>query len=1015
MEDSITQPVVCPIVVGRTAELTALRLLVDRTKDGSGQALLLHGEAGIGKSRLVAEVKASAADQGFLLLQGNCFQGDHSTPYTALLDLLRTQFLASLPRTPVISDMQPLVQALSGLLPELLLLIPDIASAPVLPHFEPEQEKRRLFAAASHFFVTQARRQPVLLIIEDLHWSDETSLEILLHLARACANLPVLFVLTYRSDEVSPVLTHVLAAFEREHLAQELPLKRLARHEVGEMLKAIFTNHGAVSVGFLDRIYALTEGNPFFVEEVLKSLLATGELRSQGGVWERTLLLDTHNNRLRIPHSMRDAVYQRTRLLSQKAKQMLTLAAVAGQRFDLSLLAHILHEDEPHQLYLIKELIAAQLVIEESEEVFAFRHALTRQAVYAELLMRERKLLHQMIAETIEQHTSSSLLDPHLPELAYHFFEGGVWSKAMEYGQRAGEQALALYAPRAALEHLTRAVQAVFQLPDTSSIALYRARGQAHETLGEFELAKADYQRALTAAQETHDAAMEWQSFLDLGFLWAGRDYTQSGQWFQRALDLAAALSDPKLHAHSLNRLGNWLVNTGQAEEGVRCHQEALALFETHRDVQGRAETLDLIGLGYGIAGDAIRASEYLGQAIAAFRTLDDRAHLVSSLSMHAGFASPWAGEISYSSCGSLQECANELSEAGRLARQVDSLPGQAFVECIAGGVFTSFGELGAGLMHAQEGLRIATDIQHAQWKAGAYWALGSTYFALGEANLAIQALEAGLPMASAIGSAWWVGHFRAYLALAFLLKGALPQAEAVLTAGIPREHVARDWPERLMVWAWGEVALANEEPEAALRLAERLLTTVPGEMSLQPLPRLLYLKGKALIALQREHDAVQVLEEARRGALERSARSLLWQVQAALGRAYQRLGQKEHAKLAWSAAHTTIESLATSIDDAYLRDHFLRVARRSVPQESRRLVRQAEARTFAGLTKRERTVAGLIAQGHVNREIAEALVVSERTVEAHVSNILSKLGFTSRRQIAAWAVEKGWRKTQHE
>lgn len=152
----------------------------------------------------------------------------------------------------------------------------------------------------------------------------------------------------------------------------------------------------------------------------------------------------------------------------------------------------------------------------------------------------------------------------------------------------------------------------MFHLPDTSSTTLYRACGQAHETLGEFELAKADYQRALTIAQETHDAAMEWQSFLDLGFLWAGRDYTQSGQWFQRALDLAAALSDPKLHAHSLNRLGNWLVNTGQAEEGVRCHQEALALFETHRDTPGIAETLGLIGLGYGIAGDTIRAGEHL-------------------------------------------------------------------------------------------------------------------------------------------------------------------------------------------------------------------------------------------------------------------------------------------------------------------------------------------------------------------------------------------------------------------
>ncbi len=354
------------------------------------------------------------------------------------------------------------------------------------------------------------------------------------------------------------------------------------------------------------------------------------------------------------------------------------------------------------------------------------------------------------------------------------------------------------------------------------------------------------------------------------------------------------------------------------------------------------------------------------------------------------------------------------LTEASRLAQQMDSLPGQAFAACIAGGVLTSFGELGAGLMHSQEALRIATEIQHAQWRAGAYWAMGNTYLALREANLAIQAFEAGLTIASAIGSAYWIGHFRAYLSLAYLLKGALPQAEAVLVAGTSREHTPRNLPERLMVWAWGEVALANAEPEAALRLAERLLSTVPGETSTQPISRLLYLKGKALIALSREYEAVQVFEESKRGALARDARPQLWSIHAALGRVYQHLGQKEQAKLAWSAAHTTIGSLATTIDDAYLRDHFLRVVLRSFPRESRLLARQAEAETFAGLTERERTVASLIAQGHINREIAASLVVSERTVEAHVSNILSKLGFTSRRQIAAWAIEKGWQKTQH-
>ncbi len=1014
MEDLLTQPVVCPAVVGRAAELTALYGLVDRTRDGSNRhILLLHGEAGIGKSRLVAEVKAYAADQGFLVLQGNCFQGDSAVPYAPLLDLFRTQFLAPSSRTPALPDIQRLAPALSRLLPELPQHISDPAAQAALPSFEPEQEKQRLLATVSHFVITQARRQPVMLVVEDLHWSDETSLDVLLHVARACANLPLLVVLTYRSEDVSPVLTHFLAACEREHLAQELALKSLSKDDVTAMLKAIFADHDAVSIGFLGRIYALTEGNPFFVEEVLKSLLATGALRSHDGVWERTLFLGPHSDQFRIPHSVRDAVCRRTMLLSQEAKQVLTLAAVAGQRFDLSLLANLLQYDEHHMLRLIKELVAAQFVIEESEDLFAFRHALTRQTVYAELLTRERKVLHRTMADAIEQQSTSLLLEPRLPDLAYHFFEGDVWAKAVEYGQRAGEQAQALYAPRAALEHFTRAIHALSHLPDPPSATLYRARGQAHETVGEFEAARADFGRALAIAQETRDAAMEWQSFLDLGFLWAGRDYTQSGQWFRRALELAETLADPTLHAHSLNRLGNWLVNIGRAEEGVRCHHEALSLFESQCDRQGIAETLDLIGLGYGICGDTIRAVEYLERAIALFRALDDHAHLISSLSMYAGFASPWGEATTYSASASLQECSARLAEASRLARQMDSLPGQAFAECMASGVLTSFGELGAGLRHAQEALRIATDIQHTQWRSGALWALGGTYVALGEANLAVQALEAGLTAASTIGSAYWIGLVRAYLALAYVLKGALPQAEAVLTAGIPREQPPRNLLERLMAWAWGEVALANKEPEAALHLADRLLATVPGEPSAQPIPDLLYLKGKALVALRREHDAVQVFEEAQRGALAHGARPLLWQIQAALGHAYQQTGQKEQAQRARSAAHTTIESLAVTIEDDYLRDHFLRMARKSLPRDSRMLTRQAEAETFGGLTGRERTVASLIAQGHINRQIAEALVVSERTVEAHVSNILSKLGFTSRRHIAAWVIKQGWQEPQ--
>ncbi len=820
MTTAFNTSVICPILIGRTAELSAFHLLIDQVKSGRGQVALLWGEAGVGKSRLVAETKTYAASQGFLLLQGNCFQADRAFPYAPFLDLLRSCFSSSSPLTRH-NDLTSFAKEFSRFLPDVAPLIPEHTPLVVPSSLDPEQEQRRLFALLLHFFTQQAIRQPLLFIVEDLHWSDESSLELMLYLARGCRHLPILFVLTYRSDEVSPELRHSLAEFDREHLAQDFSLQRLARADVDAMLQAIFAMHQAVHTGLLESIYQLTEGNPFFIEEVLKSLNATGEITSREGVWERTLLFGTHTRHPSIPRSVQAAVYQRTKQLSAPARQVLTLAAVAGRRFDFTILQQVMHADESHLLVFMKELVAAQLVSEEAADQFAFRHALTRQAVYSELLAGERRALHRSIAETIEQRSSlSSVLDAQLVDLAYHFYEAGVWSKAAEYGQRAGERALILYAPRAAIEHLTRTLVALKHLDGTPPATVLRARGQAYETIGEFEQALSDYERALSIAQQTQDSIMEWQSLLDIGFLWAGRDYAQAGHWFRRSLDLAQALADPKLHARSLNRVGNWLVNTGHAADALHAHQEALALFELLHDAQGMAN---------GIYGERVNAVEHYERAIALLRALSDHQGLTSSLITRATYAGPFMAETTNSPCADLEHCSRDIVEALSLARQADSLVSQAYVEWIAGGVFASFGELGRGLAHAQESLRIATEIKHAQWMTGAYFTLGHVYLLLLEANLAVQALETGLVLASDIGSALWIDNITAYLARAHLLQGTVSQAEAVLQAVMARSQQPANLPERRMSWAWGELALASDEPEIALDIAGRLLASAPG------------------------------------------------------------------------------------------------------------------------------------------------------------------------------------------
>jgi DNA-binding CsgD family transcriptional regulator/Tfp pilus assembly protein PilF len=995
-------------LIGRTAELTALQVLVDQAKRGEGQVALISGEAGIGKSRLVAEVKTSAASQGFMLLQGNCFQADRAFPYAPILDLLRSYFSGSSPLTRH-HGLLPFAQELSQFLPDVTPLIPERPPLVVPSSLDPQQEQRRLFALLLQFFTEQASRQPLLFIVEDLHWSDESSLELLLYLARSCSHLPILFVLTYRSDEVSPELRHYLAEFDREHLAQDFSLQRLDRADVDAMLQAIFGLHHAVHTGLVENMYSLTEGNPFFIEEVLKSLIASGEITDKEGMWERTLLFGTHTHHSSIPRSVQDAVYQRAKQLSVPARQVLTLAAVAGRRFDLTILRQIIDAGESHMLVLMKELVAAQLVSEEAVDQFSFCHALTQQAVYSELLAGERRALHRTIAETIEQRAfPSSVLDAQLVDLAYHFYEGGVWSKAVEYGQRAGERALILYAPRAAIEHFTRVLSALKRLTRTAPATLFRARGQAYETIGEFEQARSDYERALEIAQQTQNGIMEWQSLLDIGFLWAGRDYAQAGHWFRKSLERAEVLADPKLHARSLNRVGNWLVNTGRVADGLQKHQEALAMFEALQDTQGTAETFDLLGMANGIYGDTMRAVEQYERAIALLRVQDDHQGLISSLITRVVYASPAWIETTYSVCEQPERCSRDIAEALSLARQVDSLTWQAYVEWNASLAFASFGEIGRGLAHAQEALRIATEIQHAQWLAGAYFTLGRVYFLLLEANLAVQALETGLALATDIGSAWWVGNITAYLAQACLLQGAVPRAEAVLQAVIPREQPPSNSPERRMSWAWGELALTSDEPEKALSIADRLLVSAPGATRAQPIPWLLKLKGEALGALSRREEAIEALEEARRGALARQEKPLLWQIHLALGRQYRRLKQEDLAQRNFLSARQGIESLAKTIDAVPLREQFLRAARATLPREKSVSANRVAKEAFGGLTEREREVVTLIAQGRSNREIADALVVTKRTIETHINNILYKLNLTSRAQIVVWAVESG-------
>ena len=998
------QPVVCPILVGRSAELNVLQECIETAASGQGGVVLLSGEAGIGKSRLVAELQQSASAQDFQLLSGQCFPTDRSCSYAPLLDLLRA-FLVPLSPAQITTAMGASARALVPLLPEYVQYLPELARLPPLSPLEPEQEKRRLFATLGEVFTKQVNAQPLLLVIEDLHWSDESTLEFLLFFARKAAAYRLLVVLTYRSDEVHQVLRSFLAQLDRERLRQEVVLEPMNRTDAATMLQTILQGRDSLPPGLLDALYGLTEGNPFFLEEVLKALIMAGELvgGEDGWHWKRT---DTW----RIPLSLQEAVELRLTRLSTDAQQVLQLAAVAGRRFDFALLQEITRNDEASLLEIMKELMAAQLVIEESVEQFTFRHALTRQAITSGLLARERRALHGTIARTLEQ-LHAVAVDAYLADLAYHFAEAEQWSKTREYATRAAEQAQALSAPRAALEQWTRVIHAAQQLGQSVPPTCYRARGQAYEILGDFEQAKVDYERALQAARQEQEGHLEWQSLLDLGFLWTGRDYKRAGAYFQQVVDLARDLENAELQAYSLNHQATWLLNTRQVTEALATNREALALFEAQHDQPGMIETLDLLGTVYSLGGDSINAANVYDRAIEYLREVGNRSKLCSCLVTRVAVAAPWGGHTCCTVNGSLEDCERDLVEALQLARELEWVTGEAFVEIYFGGMLACFGRIGDGLAHEQEALRLATEINHQQWIAGAHDALARIALSLLAPEQALSHAEAGLEAARELGSTSWITNLIAEQVQAYTALGQPKLAEAALQEmrlGVENLHQDSD---RYLLLVWAELALLNHRPDLALERCEQLLATAPqraGETESHVIPRLWKCQGEALAALDRAEEAIQVLEEARRGAILQQYLPLLWQIERSLGRVFKRQRRLEEAQQMFASARQGIALLSESIEDPVLHSHFEQAASETLPKEKPISARRTIANQYDGLTEREREVAALIGQGKSNAEIAELLIVSKRTVETYTSNVLSKLGLTSRSQIALWTRDKG-------
>jgi len=993
--------IVSPVIIGRESELHVLGQALHDAQRREGHCIWIAGEAGVGKSRLLNELRQRAVDEHFVVLQGQCFEQDESFPYSLWINALRDLF-AWRDASEIKNLLGPLASEFVKLVPELALILPEVELTPAL---DPESEKRRLFEALARFAAHLAAANPLLIVLEDLHWSDAASLDFLRAFTHRIAGRSMLLIATYRRDEQPPQLVRLLAQVNRERAAAELVLAPLSRIQAAEMTRQILKVETPPGDEFLDVIMRLTEGNPFFIEEILKTLTEAGNALGDVGTWKRLSA-----NELQVPSSIYDAVQRRMERLKPETRQVLTLAAAIGQRWSFEILRQVSSKDEHVLLAAIKDLLAAQLLVEESADQFAFRHALTRDAVYTGMLHRERQVLHKQIGETMERFWGAAS-DSHAAELAYHFDRAAVWDKAFKYSQRAGEQAQTLYAPREALAHFSRALTAAEGLNITPPSSIPRGRAHALELLGEFDRARADYEMALELARRAEDRQGEWVTLIDLGFLWQSRDWVRAGEYFERAFDLAHLLEETALIAQSLNRIGNWHTNRGQPREGLSDHQQALELFRELNDRRGMAQTLVLLGIDSYALGEVVQGVVYREQALPILRELDDRQALVNTLSelaLRPRFDTEVMGEIDLLQLANLSEMALEIARScGYRKGEADGLTRAALCLCRAG-------DYGRGLEYLRRALRITDEIEHRELVTTVHLAWGIEFYldllAFTEAR---ESLETAHAAAQELGSVTLTLIVTGRLVIACIRQNDLTRAQGLLDAALQAalpDVREMTFPLRSCWAARAELELALGNPARALHIVERLLSSTANlaQYGPQAVPRLSQLRGQALVALGRIEEALAEFQGALHVSGAQGQRPMLWRLHADLGKAYRAMARRAESEQAFSSARTIIQQLADTVPDSALRENFLNRALEAIPASPVLTPRRAAMKEFGGLTERERQVAVLIAQGNSNREIARTLVITVRTVETHITRILDKLGLKSRAEIAAWTVAKG-------
>jgi class 3 adenylate cyclase/tetratricopeptide (TPR) repeat protein len=778
--------------VGRQTELDVLQRALAQAVAGQGQVVALVGEAGVGKSRLVYESIHSHRTQGWRALESASVSYGKATPYFPVIELLK-RYAHVEPhddtrtvRAKVTGQVLTLDTALQDTIPALLSLLDALPEDNPLRTLDPPQRRQRTLDGLKRVLLRETQEQPLLLVCEDLHWIDTETQALLDSLVESLPTARLLLLVNYR-----PEYQH---GWGNKTFYTQLRLDPLPPASAEALLQTLLGEDASLAP-LTQRLIARTEGNPFFLEESVRTLVETGELVGARGAYR----LVQPVSGLQVPMTVQAILAARIDRLPAEDKRLLQTAAVVGTEVSLALLQAIAGVTEEGLHHGLARLQAAEFLYEVSlfpERAYTFKHALTHEVAYGSLLQERRRGLHARLVETLEA-LSPDRLAEQVDRLAHHAVRGQVWDKALRYCRQAGTRVAAQSAYREAVTYYEQALRVLRHLPDSRD-----RREQAIDV-------RLDLRTALIVLS----------------------DFGRLLDHLREAETLAEALHDRRRLGWVSAHLAVLFSQMGDQEQALASGQRALALAEALGDVVLQVRAMLQLGRIYYTLGDYRQAMEYprRGMTYLEGDMLRERFGLVFLPSVNARVV--------------LVECLAEVgafaeglaigTEGLQIAEAVDHPVSRVIAYFSLGLLALNQGDFPEAVRMLERSLRLAQVTEFLLWSPRIASALGSAYACSGRVAEALPLLEQALEEAEGSGFLYEQALRVTWLSEAYLLAGRREEASegtarALALARAQQERGHEAWALRLL----GEIAARREPPEVelseqhyrqALALAEEL------------------------------------------------------------------------------------------------------------------------------------------------------------------------------------------------